>query len=81
MNKTALCLAMALAAGTSSAAVAHSREWYVSNLPEAKATYERCLARVKGGEALAQADKEECQRASTAVVHAATFTPSKPISY
>lgn len=40
---------MALAAGTSSAAVAHSREWYVSNLPEAKATYERCLARVKGG--------------------------------
>lgn len=81
MNKATLYFVVASAALTASIASAHSREWYFSNLPEAKATYERCLARVKAGETLAGADKDECQRASTAVVHSAAFIPSKPVSY
>jgi hypothetical protein len=81
MKSAPIYLATAVAALAASSAFARSREWYVANPSEAKATYERCLARVRAGEALTAADKEECRRASTAVVHATTFVPSKPVSY
>ncbi len=82
MIKPALLLiAISLAAVSSSDAFAHSREWYAANLPEAKATNERCLARLKTEGTLPKEDMDECQRASTAIVHTTTFTPSKSVSY
>jgi hypothetical protein len=81
MKNTRICFSMTLVALTSTGASAHSLEWYQSNLPEAKVTYERCLGHLKGGETLSSEDREECQRASTAIVHHTSFTTSKPVSY
>lgn len=76
----ALALASGLLAATD-AASAHTQAWYAQHLPEARTVQTQCLQRVKAGEQLTPPDREECERASGAVVHATTFVPSPAKSY
>jgi hypothetical protein len=62
-------------------AFAHSIGWYAANLPEARATNKRCTEQLKEAGTLSKVEMEECQRASTALVHATNFAPSRPVSY
>lgn len=77
---TALPLALGLLAATDTAS-AHTQAWYAQHLPEAHTVQAHCLHRVKAGEQLTAPDREECERASGAVVHATTFVPSPAKSY
>lgn len=79
--KSTVIAVISLAAVMPFSALAHSIEWYAANLPEARATNQRCMEQRKQAGALSKVEMEECQRASTALVHAISFVPSKPVSY
>lgn len=75
---------LALASGlllAADAASARTQAWYAQHLPEARTVQTQCMQRVQAGEKLAPPDREECERASGAVVHATTFVPSPAKSY
>ncbi|MFM0515143.1 hypothetical protein [Paraburkholderia sp. RL17-373-BIF-A] len=79
--KSTVIAVISLAAVMPFTASAHSVEWYADNLPEAQATNKRCTEHLKQVGALSKVEMEECQRASTALLHATSFVPSKPVSY
>ncbi|WP_132384577.1 MULTISPECIES: hypothetical protein [unclassified Paraburkholderia] len=81
MMKFTVIAVISLAAVTPFSAFAHSIEWYAANLPEARATNKQCMEQLKQAGTLSKVKMEECQRASTALVHATNFVPSKPVSY
>lgn len=64
-----------------SLACAHTQEWYADHLTDAKAMQSQCMKRLKDNLQLSTDEMDECRRASGAVLHSGTFTPSKPKSY
>jgi hypothetical protein len=60
---------------------ANTVQWYSEHLDVAEATQKACLKKTQARIQLSADAMEECQRASTAVVHSATFTPSPVKSY
>lgn len=70
-----------IALAASPLAGAHTVQWYSAHLNIAQATRDACFKQKQAGEQLSAEAMEECQRASTAYVHSATFTPSTAKSY
>jgi len=59
-------------------AIAHTQQWYLDHLDEAKNTQADCQTRVNAKQRLSDDEITECQRASTAAIRTHQYTPSKP---
>jgi len=60
---------------------AASVEWYANHIELAKSTQATCNARLQKREPLSEDVLEDCRHANEAMLHAHSFTASKPVNW